>query len=119
MDRPIYFNVIRSYLQPLKRCIELSHWIKHQGKFISPYEFAYKFGVSWLLNGYEFETKSPYDVLQEGLDIVQQKKESGASAEEIERLTARCLEFKNKIDAYYREGWDQRLKMSMETGRWV
>lgn len=94
------------------KCIEERLWILHLQKWWSPYEFALVFCRCWIVVLDEDTImKNPYHILQSDADFfeVEDKIEAKKS----------WASFKNKIDAYYLEGWDQRLKASIETNRWV
>ncbi|WP_313491879.1 MULTISPECIES: hypothetical protein [Sphingobacterium] len=105
-------NLIYSYKKHLLKCIEEKLWIHHAQKWWSPYEFAIEYGRSWLMV-FDENTRliNPYNILNIEADTTQKKH----NTEAINELTT----FKNKVDAYYREGWDNRLKISIETNRWV
>ena len=71
-----------------------------------------EFGRSWILAIDEETTmKNPYHILKFEKDIFDV---NSATCTKSLRET-----FKNKVDAYYLEGWDHRLKSSIETNKWV
>lgn len=66
----------------------------------SPYEFALEYSRSWILAyGEDTEMKCPYQVLKEGLAIVEKKRFSEADRAEVSMLEQYSSNFKEKIDA--------------------
>ncbi len=105
-------NLIYSHKKPLLKCIEEQLWIYHLQRWWSPYEFALEYGRCWLMVFDENTImKNPYHILKSDSDFTDAANESEAKE--------RWEVFKNKVDAYYIEGWDSRLKASIETNRWV
>lgn len=121
---PVYIgkcvNLIYQYKKTLLKCIEERLWVYHMHRWWSPYEFALEYGRSWILAfGDDTEMKCPYQVLKEGLAIVEKKRFSEADRAELSMLEQHSSHFKEKIDAYYLEGWDKRLKESILANKWV
>lgn len=105
-------NLIYSYKKHLLKCIEEKLWIHHAQKWWSPYEFAVEYGRSWIMVFDDNTTLlNPYNIFKMEANTIRTKSDGDAK----NGLT----NFKSKVDAYYREGWDNRLKISIETNRWV
>lgn len=86
----------------------------------SPYEFALEYGRSWILVFDEdTEMKCSYEVLKDRLGTIEMMRVSGLSTSEILRLEQKCLEFKEKVNAYYLGRWDERLKESINANKWM
>lgn len=105
-------NLIYAHKKPLLKCIEEQLWIRQLQRWWSPYEFAVEYGRCWL-TVFDENTimKNPYHILLSDSHFPDAANESEAKK--------RRASFKNKVDAYYQEGWDLRLKASIETNKWV
>lgn len=105
-----YFNVMNVYIPIARRMVAEKLWIRVNGRNWPPYDWLWKYGVSF--GGFDFEPdlRDPYQLieqtrakLQASPDPVLQKKLDG---------------FIQRVEAYYQSGKDELLLKSIETGVW-
>ena len=100
------------YPEVVKKCAEERLWIKEQSTFYGPYDWAWQYGLPFRMNGWEPITASPFQLLDEGMRVLE--KNSGN-----ERLLVRYNRFFERVKEYYLSNKDEKILQSIETGLWV
>lgn len=102
-----YFNLAGTYLPTLQQCVRERLWIHTSRRWHGPYDWAWKFGVTYFGLDWQPKVADPYELI------------SKARAAVLTETQAAALEkFQKRVDDYYRAGKDQLLLKSIETGLW-
>lgn len=100
------------YPDLVKKCAEERLWIKQYKTFYGPYDWAWEYGVSYRSLDWEAVTANPFQLLEEGMRIIEQDPTN-------ERKIARYNRFFERVRDYYLAGKDEKVLKSIETGIWV
>lgn len=93
-------------------CAEQRLWIKQYRTFMGPYDWAWEYGVSYHMADWNPVTANPFQLLEEGMRVLEQDPGN-------ERMLARYNRFFERVRDYYLAGKDEKMLKSIETGIWV
>lgn len=103
----IYCNLIPDNKPVLKSCVADRMWIRTNGRWYGPYDWAWRYGVSYFGRNWQPTVADPYELINK------------AKARTLTETQAAALEkFQKRVDDYYNLGKDQLLLKSIETGLW-
>jgi hypothetical protein len=103
-----HFNLAGPYQSFLRQCASQKLWIRTNRSWHGPYDWAYRFGVSYFGLDWEPVLEDPYLLI------------SGAKATDLSLSQRAAVEkFEARVDAYYSSDKDLLLVKSIETGFWT
>src|SRR5690606_4860903 len=105
-----YCNLM--YPEVVKRCAEERLWIKQYQTFYGPYDWAWEYGISFRMVGWQPVTANPFQLLEEGMRVIEKDPTN-------QRQIDRYNHFFARVRDYYLAGKDEKMLKSLETGIWV
>ena len=100
------------YPKIVKKCAEERLWIKDKNTFYGAYDWAWEFGISWRMADWEPVTANPFDLLEQGMRVLEKDPTN-------KRKIDRYNRFFERVRDYYLAGKDEKMLRSIETGIWV